>query len=210
MQYKIVLDRMPPNFSPVFGGTVWYLMQGLGDAMTFYGGASGAASGPLTVTFGPSAYDVAFHGQSRSPRTIGVVMQMPWEDDWQVLVRRSTPVSNSTLVANQITWTTMRAGRWVAPLAPYAAHTIMELKITASEQISGQVQNINAMCTSILWDPRTSLQVPSRNPAVIYTAIPPATPRSSRRWTCRASPVARRPGAPAVISSPPASCVASG
>lgn len=170
-QWNVKLANLPPNVSWIYNHTGVILGEE-GRAGTFPLPGSGAASGPLWVTFGPSLYDVEFHGQTRTPRVVSVVMQMPYENKWQVLVRRSTPVSNSSLISNQITWATLRSGRRAPPIAPEKPRTIMELQITASEQISGQVQNINALCTSILKDPRqTSARIPTRNPAWIYADI---------------------------------------
>lgn len=170
-QWNVELSNLPPNIAWVYTHT-GIIPGEEGRAGTFPLPGSGGASGPLWVTFGPSAYDVEFHGQTRTPRVVSVVMQMPYENKWQVLVRRSTPVSNSSLISNQITWSSVRSGRWVPPIAPEKPRTIMELQITASEQISGQVQNINALCTSILKDPRQpGARIPTRNAAWIYADI---------------------------------------
>jgi hypothetical protein len=170
-QWNVKLANLPGNISWIYTHT-GVIFGEEGRAGTFPLPGSGGASGPLWVTFGPSAYDVEFHGQTRTPRVVSVVMQMPYENKWQILVRRSTPVSNSSFISNQITWSSIRVGRWVAPIYPEKPRTIMELQITASEQISGQVQNINALCTSILKDPRNpGARIATRNPAWIYADI---------------------------------------
>jgi hypothetical protein len=166
----IELNGLPPNIAWIYTNT-GIIPGEEGRAGTFPLPGSAGTFGPLTVTFGPSSYDVEFHGQTRSPRTVSVYMQMPYENKWQILVRRSTPVSGSALVSNQIIWGTIRAGRWVAPIAPKTPRTILELQVTATDQISGQVQNINALCTSILLDRRIGYRVPTRNPAWIYQDI---------------------------------------
>lgn len=166
LQWEIILDRFPPGGSDF--GTIAFFPDG--EQMVFFGTSSGAASGPLTVSFGPGPWDVQFRGKSRSPRTVGVVLNMA-ADDWSILVRRDTPVSNSTLVSNAIAWTVLRSARLVPPIAPREPHTVMEVRVTASESISGQVSNINALCTSILWDSRRGAKVASRNPAVAYADV---------------------------------------
>jgi hypothetical protein len=169
-QYLVKLDRNPDGVNYIYTHTgILPGHEGQQGTITTYAG--GVILGPLTVTFGPSPYDVEFHGQTRSPRTVSVVLQMPYEDVWRIMVRRSTPVSNSSLVSNAITWGSMRAGRWSAPIYPKSIRTIMELAVTATEQVTGQIQAVNALATSILWDARVGQMVPSRNPGVIYQDI---------------------------------------
>jgi hypothetical protein len=134
----------------------------------------------LWVTFGPSIYDVEFHGQTRVPRTVTVAMMMPDYDEWEVLVRRSTPESTDPLIANGITWTSVRAQAWASPIAPRQPRTIMEFEITATDQVSGQVAAINALVTSMLYDPRVDLVVPTRNPAWVYADLLTGTANKNR------------------------------
>lgn len=143
--------------------------------------AGSSANGPLTVALGTySAAQVEFKGASRVPRTVSVVVQMPFEDDWNVMLRRQTPVSTSSLVANQITWTILRSGRWVAPILPREGHCIVELMVTASEQLSGQIENVNALVTSYLWDWRVGAMQASRNPALAYADVLTGTANPKR------------------------------
>jgi hypothetical protein len=166
----VELSAVPPDVSWIYTNTGIIPGQE-GWPGTFILPGSAGTFGPLWVTFGPGIQDVAFHGQTRTPRTISICMQMPYESEWQVLVVRTSPVSTSQLVANQIIWSTLRSSRGNMPIAPRKGRTIMEVQVTASEQISGQVQNINALCTSILYDPRLNAWVPTRNPAWVYADI---------------------------------------
>lgn len=125
-------------------------------------------AGSIRVEFGAAIYDVEFIGRTRVPRTVTVAMMLPYYSEWEVLVRRSTPVSADPLIANGITWATLRAEAWRAPIAPNVPRTIMEVEVTASEEINGQVQNINALATSYYWDPRYQQMVVSRSPALAY------------------------------------------
>lgn len=169
-QYLVRLDRNPEGVNFIWTHTgILPGQEGTQGTVTTYAG--GTILGPLTVSFGPSPYDVEFHGQTRSPRTVSVVLQMPHEDLWRIMVRRSTPVSGSSLVSNGIVWGTFRSGRWSAPIYPKSMRTIMEIAITATEQVTGQIQGINALCTSILWDQRVGAMQVTRNPALIYQDI---------------------------------------
>jgi hypothetical protein len=125
-------------------------------------------AGQLSVQFGPSIYDVEFIGRTRIPRTVTVAMVLPYYGEWEVLVRRSTPVSADPLIANGITWATLRAEAWRSPIAPNVPRTIMEVEVTASEEINGQVQNVSALATSFYWDERIQQMVVSRSPALAY------------------------------------------
>jgi len=59
------------------------------------------------------------------------------------------------------------------PVKPDVEHTVLELKIKATEQLSGSVSNLSAVATSILpvWNGSTWTEQPTNNPAWIYHDI---------------------------------------
>jgi hypothetical protein len=127
--------------------------------------------GNIWAEFGPSRQDVRFFGQTRVPRAVTVAMTFPSYDLWEVLVIRATPESTDPLIANTMVWNTVRAQAWIPPIAPRFPRTIMEFEVTANDQVSGQIQAINALATSILRDPRVGYNRPSRNPAWAYAEL---------------------------------------
>ena len=127
-----------------------------------------AGVGPITVGFGPQPYDVHIDGRSRAGRTVTIVVDLGQEQMWNVRVVRGTPVSSDPLVSNHLTWVSLRSEKMSSPFVPREHRTIMELEVAATEQINGQIQNINALVTSLYWDFRDNVWKESRNPAWAY------------------------------------------
>jgi hypothetical protein len=130
-----------------------------------------AAVGPIVAEFGPSPWDVHFIGRSRAARTLTIAFEAPWVDSWEVRVYRATPLSADPLISNRMSWTSFRSEKTTAPIAPVQYRTIMELEIAATEQVNGQVQNINALVTAYNWDWRDGQWKPLRSPAFAYVDL---------------------------------------
>lgn len=130
-----------------------------------------ASVGPITAEFGPAPYDVKFVGRSRASRTISLVVDMGRDALWEVRVYRATPVSADPLVSNRITWVSLRAEKSAAPIYPQQHRTILELEVAATEQINGQIQNINALVTAYNLHWYDYRWYPSRNPAMAYVDL---------------------------------------
>jgi hypothetical protein len=94
---------------------------------------------------------------------------------WEVQVTRTSDVSTDTRSINDLNWIALRSAAARAPIALREAHTIIELKIRASDQLSGVLQNLNVIATAILpvWDTDGGgwSDQPTRNPAWAYLDV---------------------------------------
>lgn len=69
---------------------------------------------------------------------------------YEIQVTRRSPISADPKRIDGLTWNALRSSSARPPIALREPHTIIELKIRASDQLSGVVQNVNCVATSIL------------------------------------------------------------
>lgn len=76
---------------------------------------------------------------------------------------------------NEFQWSQLKSYKKVKPLETSVPHTFLELKIKASDQLNGRVENLSAEITSIVdvYDPITETWAPAatKNPAWIFADI---------------------------------------
>lgn len=97
-------------------------------------------------------------------------------DDYEVRVTRynsqSTPATYTSLKVDAMTWTSLSARFDTKPIVTDKRHTFLELKIRATGQLNGAIQNLSAVCTSVLdiYDPNTETwsKGPTNNPAWVF------------------------------------------
>lgn len=72
-------------------------------------------------------------------------------------------------------WQGIKGYRSQSPINTNVSHTYLELKIKATDQLNGQLDNLSAVCTSVLdyYDPINNVwkRKPTNNPAWIYADI---------------------------------------
>jgi hypothetical protein len=71
------------------------------------------------------------------------------------------------------TWTNISSRLDRNPINTKNRHTYLEIKIKATDQLNGTIQNLNAVATSVLdtWDGSQWVKAPTENPAWIWTDI---------------------------------------
>ena len=77
--------------------------------------------------------------------------------NYQIRITRTSPDSTSDTIYNDITWSTARAITNIPAFNTPIPICVSELRIKASEQLSGYVDNFNALCHSIfpVYNPET-------------------------------------------------------
>ena len=93
---------------------------------------------------------------------------------YRIKVTRESEVNqHSFRVANDMTITSIQTRLDRAPIVTDKRHTFLELKIRATNQLNGNIQNLSAVLTSILerYNGTTWVKEPSNNPAWIYADI---------------------------------------
>jgi hypothetical protein len=95
------------------------------------------------------------------------------EGKYEVRVTRTSADDTATNVSTQSVWTALRSQASRPPIAPEVPHTIMELRIRASEQLSGVVQTLSGICTAILpaWNGSAWVAAQTGNPASAFLDV---------------------------------------
>lgn len=142
-------------------------------------GASGAG-GTLQVAYaigytnpGNANGLVSVRAKDQTPFNVSCSITVP-KGKYDVEVTRMHPAHDpKKIILDDCAWTGLRSAADRPPLAPKVPHTIMELKLQASDQLQGVIQNLSAVCTSILpvWDGFTWTDRATRNPAWAWCDI---------------------------------------
>lgn len=121
--------------------------------LSWYGG--GAADGRIVVT-----------AATTEPVSLTVSITVP-EGQYEVQVTKNHAKPGDTKTFNDVTWSGLRSMANRPPIAPVVPHTIMEVRIRASEQLSGAIQNLSAVAQALLpvWDGTGFVRQATRNPA---------------------------------------------
>jgi hypothetical protein len=92
---------------------------------------------------------------------------------WEVQVLRRSAFTESDRISDTLSWSSIRSLADRPPIAVNTPHTIIELKIRASEQLSGQLQDVNCIATSILpvWNGAAWVEEATQNPAWCYVDV---------------------------------------
>jgi hypothetical protein len=130
------------------------------------------SGGWVPTTAGDPARDTWYVSRATAKPFIAAIhIGFPHRGQWDVQVRQLDPVPADTRYAGQraiVTVKSFTAG--VAPVAPEVPTTLLEIRIKATDQLSGTLDNLNALATSILpgWEGDGLVYKPTRNPAEIY------------------------------------------
>lgn len=123
---------------------------------------------------------ITFSGYQRRGFTSTIGFRMPKKGQWDIQVQKTT--ANWDTDNDSKTWFPRGAAYFtnlrslfpgVRPVRPRASHTMIEIFVRASEQVSGALQQISAIATSRLrvWDGASFSVQPTRNPAWIFADI---------------------------------------
>ena len=146
------------EWAPV-GTTTWTPIQ----AANWSGATASDVAGAVQIT-----------NNTSSPFVVLASVVFPAAGQYDIRITRVSTVSTDSRIFDDSTVTLLeskQAGQVVSLARP---HTMMEMRVQASDRLSGQVQNLSAMCTSRLrttTDGTTFTVQPSRNPAWVCVDI---------------------------------------
>lgn len=116
----------------------------------------------------------AISGQQLKPLTRTYTVNVP-HGDYDVRIRRLTDDNSNKYIYDEATWATKRAIVNRQSFSTPVPVCVSELRIQASEQLSGYVDNFNAICTALIPDFNTSNNTwewrETRNPASAYRYV---------------------------------------
>jgi hypothetical protein len=113
-------------------------------------------------------------GSTARPFTLVAAVDFYESATHEFQIVRRTPVSEDNRSANDITITLIKSFQSGAVFNLSRVHTMLEMRLLANDKISGVVNNISAICTSVLrvWDGAAWVYQPSRNPAwIVYDVL---------------------------------------
>jgi hypothetical protein len=145
--------------------------RAVGDANWSGFGATGyQITGDHTVL---SADTLRVTRRTNRPFTISLRLDFPRSGEYEMRVLRANEDSQDRYTQDDVYLTSVRSIKNVTPIAPEVPHTIVEMKILASDQINGSVNNFTAIATSML---NTNVGgetviASTRNPAWIYLDV---------------------------------------
>lgn len=91
------------------------------------------------------------------------------------ITRQNTTSPYTAQVQDTLTWTTLTTRFDRQPIVTDKRHVLMEMRIRATNQLNGSIQNLNAVCTSALdvYDPDTSTwsKELTNNPAWVFADL---------------------------------------
>lgn len=117
-----------------------------------------------------STATIQFSGRTQSAQAATISFTMPFRGLWKVRVVGKTEAFVGTGSINQLKWASIRGIRNGNAVTPKSARSLLEVKITASENINGQISAFSALVTSIvqLWNGEFH---PVRNPAYLVLDV---------------------------------------
>jgi len=116
---------------------------------------------------------------TKEPFVFTVTATMPSIGEWRIHLSRSLVLytqekpSGRLVTADKTVLTTITSAEYEKPLAFTKPHTIVEIEITATKQLGGMVDNLNAMCRRNIrvWDGAAFVLAFTTNPAWIALDI---------------------------------------
>lgn len=124
---------------------------------------------PMTY-WDPSGTTWLLWKASGTPFVASMHISFPWRDRWQLRVMKEEMDSTDGRYMDDRVITALKSFTNVPPVAPDVGMTIVEIRVKATDQLSGQLDNFNALATSYLvaWDGSQWVSALSSNPAWIY------------------------------------------
>lgn len=134
------------------------------------------------VVTGKAVLDSASYGKARITRTETAAAYSTYKftpiqrGQFKVRVTRlTTNTAYTSQFQDTLTWLTVSTRFDRSPIVTDKRHVFMELKIRATNQLNGAIQNISAVCTSVLpvydADTETWSNEPSNNPAWVVAHL---------------------------------------
>lgn len=131
------------------------------------------SSQQINYTYGGYAYyertlTMEVREATTEPFTVQLDLSFGEVAQWEIRIVRATPVSTSTRVVDTVVWSTLRSVRDTPSVFFDVPHTVVELKIKATDQLQGVVDTFSAIATSVLPSYISGVAqppAPTRNPA---------------------------------------------
>lgn len=123
----------------------------------------GSPLGTLAIT--ASTQEQHFSAVKFTPKATGV---------FEVRVTRIRSRSNATTsVQDALAWGNINTRTDTQPILTTKRHTFLEIKIKASGQLNGSIQNLSAKCVSVLdtWNGSAWVKAPTNNPAWVFVDL---------------------------------------
>lgn len=111
---------------------------------------------------------------TREPSYASVSFSPFTTEQIKVKVVRNRSTSNATsFISDKLTATAINTRKDVKPILTDKRHTFLEIRIKASGQLNGAIQNLNATVTSVLntYNGSSWVKAPTNNPAWVYADI---------------------------------------
>lgn len=161
LQIRLTLDRQ----------TVW---TNDGETALIPGNADGATALPQPqVSYRATENEFTFGDRSAQLVRRAITLRPPSRGQWEIHLTRITPDANSDRVYDSCTISGVVSTTFTPPIAFEETHTILELCIKATDQLSGTIGDLNVIATSILpvWTGTEWVEQECRTPAWIYAQV---------------------------------------
>lgn len=114
-----------------------------------------------------------FHASTQTAIRINVPSAVLTRGQYEIRVKRVTPDTNNPSMSNKVFWATMRSIRNVSLLNFDKPLAMTAVRIRASNQLNGPLDNLNGLVTSILpdWNGSSWVTQPTQNPAAMFRTI---------------------------------------
>lgn len=121
----------------------------------------------------PKTNKIRIGNNTADANTILVRAEFGTADQYEIHIKRITADSDDNQLINKSYWGLFRSFERDTPLDLDTEHSLLELALTANEQINGVVENINALCKSKLktWNGASFETKTTNNPAWIVLDI---------------------------------------
>ena len=148
----------------------WQLLTFDSPLQGDYRATVGRVYSPLLRDVGATVINIT--DATPTPIFFSMTVDVP-PGSWEAQVIRRSSESTSDRVFDELVWTSIRSLADRPPVAVQAEHTLIELKIRASEQLSGVLQDVNCIATAILpvWNGAAWVEEPTRSPAWAFADV---------------------------------------
>ena len=131
---------------------------------------------PYTNGVAPVLYDdVIVSAATTAPFVVVVSINFPSAGKYDVRITRTSPIATDSRTQDGAVFSLLESRTSGNVLNLKAPHTMLEMRVNATERLSGVVQNLSAICTSVLniYDAYGNIvgRIPTRNPAWITIDI---------------------------------------
>jgi hypothetical protein len=141
----------------------------------------------LQISYNDAAYEYfpgfIIYEMTTRPKSASLYLQFPKSGQYEIELTRITPISADTKLFNSAAVTVLKSNVTGPMFQLRQPHTMLEVRLLASEKISGVIQNLTAIAQGILptYDGAGNLvgEIPTRNPAwcALDVLIGSATPK---------------------------------